>query len=75
MASELADAKRRSRDVEEELAATTSAVAAVLKDRGIRPKSGSRSSKPSSGRVLASEPLAEFFVSVAADIGSDVAGR
>ena len=45
MASELADAKRRIREFEEELRATKLA-ASMLKDDGIRPKGASRSLKP-----------------------------
>lgn len=45
MASELADAKRRIRELEEELRATKLA-ASMLKDDGIRPKGASRSLKP-----------------------------
>ncbi len=44
-ATERADAKRRIRQLEEELKATRLA-ASMLKDEGIRPKGGSRSSKP-----------------------------
>lgn len=44
-AAELADAKRRIRQLEEELKATQLA-ASMLKDEGIRPKGGSRSWKP-----------------------------
>lgn len=45
VAAELADARRRIRELEEELAATKLA-ASMLKDEGIRPKGGSRSSRP-----------------------------
>jgi transposase len=44
-AAELVDAKRRIHQLEEELRATRLA-ASMLKDQGIRPKGGSRSSKP-----------------------------
>lgn len=45
LAAELADARRRIRELEEELSATRLA-ASMLKDEGIRPKGGSRSSRP-----------------------------
>lgn len=45
MASELADAKRRIRDLKEVLTATKQ-TAPMLKDDGLSPKGGSRSSKP-----------------------------
>ena len=44
-AAELADAKRRIQQLEEELKVTQLA-ASMLKDEGIRPKGGSRSFKP-----------------------------
>jgi transposase len=43
--AELADARRRIRELEEELAATQFA-ATVLRDENIRPKGGSRSLRP-----------------------------
>ncbi len=45
LAAELADARRRIQELEEELSATRLA-ASMLKDEGIRPKGGSRSSRP-----------------------------
>jgi len=45
VAAEFADAKRRIRELEEELAATQFA-ASMLRDESIRPKDGSRSLKP-----------------------------
>ncbi len=45
VAAELADAKRRIRELEEELAATQFA-ATMLRDENIRPKGGSRSLRP-----------------------------
>ena len=45
IAVELADAKKRIRELEEELAATQFA-ATMLRDENLRPKRGSRSSKP-----------------------------
>jgi len=45
IAAELADARRRIRELEEELAATQFA-ATVLRDENIRPKGGSRSLRP-----------------------------
>ncbi|WP_119696281.1 transposase [Microbacterium halotolerans] len=45
LAAELTDARRRIRELEEELSATRLA-ASMLKDEGIRPKDGSRSSRP-----------------------------
>jgi len=45
IAAELADAKRRIRELEEELAATQFA-ASMLRDESIRPKDGSRSLRP-----------------------------
>lgn len=74
MASELADVERPSRGVEEELTAIQMAVS-MLNDDGIRPKRGSRSSKPGPGRVLASAPSAESFVSPVEDVGLGVTGR
>jgi transposase len=45
VAAELADAKRRIRELEEELAATQFA-ATMLRDENIRPKGGARSLRP-----------------------------
>jgi transposase-like protein len=45
VAAELADARRRIRELEEELAATQFA-ATMLRDESIRPKGGSRSLRP-----------------------------
>ncbi|OJU74309.1 MAG: hypothetical protein BGO15_12755 [Microbacterium sp. 71-23] len=45
LAAELADARRRIRELEEELSAARLA-ASMLNDEGIRPKGGSRSSRP-----------------------------
>lgn len=45
LTAELTDARRRIRELEEELSATRLA-ASILKDERIRPKGGSRSSRP-----------------------------
>ncbi|MFC4245358.1 transposase [Gryllotalpicola reticulitermitis] len=45
VAAELADARRRIRELEDELSATRLA-ASMLRDQGIRPKGGSRSLQP-----------------------------
>lgn len=74
MASELPVAKKRIRDLEEELTATELA-ASMVKGYGVRPKRGARSSKPWPGGVLLCTSPAKLFVSPFADIRPGATGR